>query len=105
MIEKLSDVVYRKGFKYILKHRTDNAAIYAQYIVEDLSVPISFEVFRIVITPESILPNGIIIPTHETFPSNSVFGRWAWTYKTFEDAMERFNKIEAKIEDKERSKK
>jgi hypothetical protein len=95
-MEKLKESLYKNGFKYVLHHRSDLAAIYGQYSLDNLKKPVMYEVFRIVITKESKMPNGEIRGEHETFPSNSVFGKWAWTYSKLEHAMSKFKEIEAK---------
>lgn len=104
-MRKLEEQLYKNGYKYILHTRSDKAAIYGQYTLDDLENPIMYEVFRVVITKESKLPNGIIAPIHETFPSNSVFGKWAWTYKKLEDAQLKFIEIETRIDEIKRTEK
>ena len=95
-MKKLKEQLYKNGYNYIMQKRTAKTAMYAQYILDDIEKPIMYEVFRVFITKANKLPNGTISPDHETFPSDSVFGKWAWTYTNLEDAEKRFVEIESK---------
>lgn len=97
-MKKLEEQLYKNNFKYVLHSRNDKAAIYKQYSLDDLVNPCMYEVFRVLITKESKLPNGAISPEHETFPSNSVFGKWAWTFKKLEHAQKKFDEIVARVD-------
>jgi len=97
-MRKLEEQLYKNGYKYVLLKRNDSAAMYGQYHLDNLDTPRMYEVFRVQITKESTLPNGEISPEKETFPSNSVFGKWAWTYPNINDAEAKYSEIEKKAD-------
>ena len=37
---------------------------------------------------------GVELPEKEKFPSDEDFGKWAWTYRDLNKAMEKYNGIE-----------
>jgi hypothetical protein len=49
-----------------------------------------FEVFRVMIKPRRFI-GGIELPEKEVFPCNEDFGKTAWSCRSYEDALTRFN--------------
>ena len=80
----------KTGFDYAQIARGKRSAIYKQIVDEKT---IAYEVFIIRIVPERCI-NGNWIGEHEKFPSNEAFGHSAWTCRSLDGAMERYNKIE-----------
>ena len=84
-VKKLDNKIRKNGFDYKLIERTDTKAIYSQ---EDYG----FEVFKIKPSKphpkcQEDIKNFDLI---EHFPSDAVFGRSAWSYRTIEDAKKRY---------------
>lgn len=79
----------KNGFTYIQVCRDDKRALYAQTVTSELTY---YEVFRIKIRPEGLF-KGKLILSGEVFPGNEAFGVSAWTYKSLEKAMEKFNSL------------
>lgn len=90
--------IVRNGYVYKQHKRGKKAMIYSQHLSVS-EPPIQYETFKLFITKNSVLPNGVKMEAHETFPSNSVFGKWAWSYKTEESAIEKFNELELRNND------
>ena len=80
----------KNGFLYTLVLREGNKAIYEQTVTTKIKY---FEVFKIRTRPERYF-KGKLFPAGEVFPSNEDFGKTAWTCRTYEKAMERFNSLE-----------
>lgn len=80
----------KNGFTYVLHRRGNQSFIYEQRVRKKT---IAYEVFVHQITPaKNIL--GKILPSKEKFPANEDFGLTAWTYRTLEQAMKKFNDLE-----------
>ena len=80
----------KNGFAYTQLLRGRKSAIYRQEVTPEVSY---FEVFLIRSKPErSIL--GKIIPAKEVFPADEDFGSTAWSCRTYENALKRFNDLE-----------
>jgi len=93
-MKKLAEKINRNGYIYSQLKRGERAAIYEQ-IFEDLgeSSCIGYEVFKIRIGKSKVV-FGVELPEKEKFPSDEDFGKWAWTYRDLNKAMEKYNRIE-----------
>lgn len=91
-MDLLKEDIQKNGFLYNLHKRGEKAMIYSQTHPED-DVPLAYEVFKIKIDQPKIV-FGVSLPEREKFPGNEDFGKWAWTYRTLERAMIRFDKLE-----------
>jgi hypothetical protein len=93
-MKKLAEKINRNGYIYTQLKRGERAAIYEQ-IFEDLeeSFCIGYEVFKIRIGKSKVV-FGVELPEKEKFPSDEDFGKWAWTYRDLNKAMEKYNGIE-----------
>ncbi len=85
----LLDTLRKNGFTYTQVLREGNKAIYEQSITRKLKY---FEVFVIRTRPERLL-KGKLILGGEVFPGNEDFGKTAWSYRTYEKALLKFNSI------------
>lgn len=91
IIKPLPEILRKNGFTYFLVQRSPQKAIYRQTYE---NVPIAFEVFSIRV--RGIQFSHILnksLPPAERFPSNEDFGRTAWSYRTLEDAMRKYEEI------------
>lgn len=99
---KLLDTEIKKnGFAYIQERRGERAFIYRQTDPETTeggeARTVGFEVFkRKVSRAQSANMGGTIVEfeAKEKFPSNESFGLWAWAFKSWEKALEKFNELE-----------
>jgi len=82
-------VIQRNTFTYTQVLREGKKAIYRQTVTTEIEY---FEVFIIRIRPERTI-KGKMILSYEKFPSNEDFGVSAWTYKSLEKAMIKFNSL------------
>ncbi|MEI6174280.1 MAG: hypothetical protein WCR01_11055 [Bacteroidota bacterium] len=85
----LPDIIRKNGFTYTQVCRDEKKAIYRQDVPPDLTY---FEVFKIKIGKERTF-KGKTLPHREMFPGNEAFGDTAWSCKTLETAMERYNQL------------
>ena len=84
-MKALPQNINKNGFFYTRVLRGKRSCIYEQRLWGDL---IAYEVFIIKNSPcRKILDKWI--DEKELFPRNEAFGYSAWTYWTFEDAMEK----------------
>lgn len=79
----------KNGFSYTQIARTEKKAIYRQTVTQEIEY---FEVFIIQTRPEKSI-KGKIILSGEVFPGNEAFGVSAWTYKSLEKAMTKYNSL------------
>lgn len=88
---KLKDTVSKNGFVYKCVQRAKKKALYAQYHKNTL---IGLEVFKIRIrgTQFSHILNKSLLPA-ERFPSNEDFGKSAWTFRNFQDAINKYEEL------------
>ncbi len=91
------------GFDYRLEKAGERAVIYAQChrpkTETDQPKLIAYEVFRVTIDPpsERISAGKVVTsPGGLRWPWNEAFGKWAWTYRTKEQAIKRFEQVEFK---------
>ena len=80
----------KNGFEYRFRQKGRRSYIYAQ---RGTNSDEAYEVFLIRYREERII-NGKILPAKERFPSNEDFGRFAWTYRTWEEAWNKFCDLE-----------
>lgn len=82
------------GFDYTLVRRDKRSCIYEQEVTPEIKY---YEVFRIKVRKERIIKfKGVEkkIEAGEMWPGDEAFGKWAWTCRTLERAMDRFNDLE-----------
>lgn len=93
-MKKLAEKINRNGYIYTQLKRGERGAIYEQ-IFEELgdSTCVGYEVFKIRIGKSKVV-FGVELPEKEKFPSDEDFGKWAWTYRDLNKAMEKYNQIE-----------
>ena len=96
-LKVLPVIVHKNGFIYSQIKRTKVAAMYEQFDPR-LKMVVGYEVFKVIIVdrkkidiPEKTFKMKAL--KYEKFPSNSDFGKSAWTCKTIESAMEKFNSL------------
>lgn len=89
-MKTLPEKIRKNGFEYTQILRGNRSCIYEQKVHENRC---DYEVFLIKTRPERKIQNKII-ETNERFPHDEAFGLWAWTYKSYDKALEKFNKIE-----------
>ncbi len=98
-MENLPKTKKRNGFIYDLLKRTDKTAMYSATNPHSGRI-LSFEVFKVIISKERTIinPSGTpeAIKPHEMFPTDKIFGVWAWCYQSddIEGAEARFDWIE-----------
>jgi len=80
----------KNGFNYTQVLRGIRSCIYEQRVSEK---EVCYEVFIVKIRPERNF-NGKVIEAGERFPHDEAFGYWAWSYMTYEDALEKFKELE-----------
>jgi len=96
----LPETFKKNGYFYFMLSRGDNAVIYEQSAREDcvfMKDVCGYEVFEIRIQKEStrtIMGQDITYPEKERLPSDESFGYWAWTFRTWETAIKKFNELE-----------
>lgn len=80
----------KNGFTYTLVLRGKRSSIYEQRVHGNIKY---YEVFRNIVMEERTI-FGKTFPKHEAFPHNEAFGFWAWTYRSYAQAKEKFNQLE-----------
>jgi hypothetical protein len=80
------------GYSYTQICRGSRSCLYRQTLGKKT---IGFEVFMILIQPETTL-YGKVYPERERFPKDEDFSKTAWTYWTLEQAMEKYNELETR---------
>ena len=89
-IKSLPLKLRKNKFNYTHIIRGEKACIYAQEVTKTVTC---YEVFKIKVIPERKV-YGRIIKAHEKFPHDEAFGYWAWSYRDYDKALEKFNKLE-----------
>jgi hypothetical protein len=89
-MEHLPTQLRKNGFTYTLVLRGKRSMIYRQRYDQNIDY---FEVFIIKVLPAKVL-FGRSLPEREVFPGDGDFGKTAWSCRTLEKAMVRFNKLE-----------
>ena len=80
----------KNGFTYTQVCRGERSCVYEQLVTPEVKY---YEVF-IIKTRAEEKQFGKVYPAREVFPSNEDFGATAWSCRTLEKAMRRFNEIE-----------
>ncbi len=80
----------KNGFDYVQVLRGEKSCIYEQWGQGNL---IAYEVFLIRVRPRRKIKETWL-EASEKFPADEDFGYSAWCHKTWEGAIERFNKLE-----------
>jgi len=88
----LPTTLKKNGFIYTQIKRDGNACLYAQQVAENLQY---FEVFIPKVKAENVY-KGKTFPEREVFPYDEDFGKSAWSCRTLEDALIRFNLLLSK---------
>jgi len=89
-MKTLEHEIKKNGYKYTQLLLGEKAFIYRQDYLDGRVV--SYEVFkRKEHKPYEIA--GVYIDGGESFPSNESFGKWAWTYPTYEQALIKYYEI------------
>lgn len=101
LIKKLSEEIKKNGFTYRLVKRNSDKCIYSQH--NGLGLIQSYEVFKTKLMDQrkakerwAKLQNKSFNPEDyeelaEVYPSDTEFGKRAWSYKTLEQAEKAFN--------------
>ena len=87
--------IRKNRFTYTQVSRGKRSCIYSQEVFPDLTC---YEVFLIKVKPQQkIIIKGTIVRTieeREIFPPDIAFGYWAWAYRNYENAIEKFLELE-----------
>lgn len=76
----LSPIIKRGSYNYYLLQRIGMIAIYEQRRLKTPDRGCGYVVVRIRNKKTSKLPNGVVLPHREVFPSPSEFGKTGWFY-------------------------
>ena len=94
MMKALFNKSRKSGFVYTQVLRGKRSCIYEQEVTPEIKY---YEVFILQIRKEKTIKfkaGDKKIEAGEMWPNNEAFGKWAWTCRTLERAMERFNELE-----------
>jgi hypothetical protein len=89
-MKPLPQTLRKNCFEYVQILRGYKSCIYEQLYYKKIKY---YEVFLIRIKPEKIF-KGKVIEAREVFPHNEAFGVWAWTFRDYKKALEKFNDLE-----------
>lgn len=95
-MKELDKTIKRNGFTYELLKRDTSRAIYAQYI-KTIDYPIGYEIIKIrrnVVSENGTLKSIYLPENAEIYPSTSKWGIDGWTFKTIEQAENKYNEIQ-----------
>ena len=88
----LSNEILTNGHIYRLIERTESKAIYSQHTKDGELV--GYEVFKIRIGKQAVMPNGVEIPERELFPKENDFGITAFAIGCdYDRAIKRYNAL------------
>jgi hypothetical protein len=93
-MKTLLPTIKKHGFTYTQVLRGKRSCIYEQRVAESIAY---FEVFLIKVKPPQVYTSGRKYPEREVFPCNEDFGKTAWTCRSIEDAMIRYDWLEGAI--------
>lgn len=101
-MKKLDEIIFYNNMKYVLIKRTDNTAMYNQFLLvnedgENKEYWVGIEVFKIIKQSSSTkIIGGKEVPfeAKELFPSNERFGIDAFTLKDIHSANKKFDFLE-----------
>jgi hypothetical protein len=80
----------KNGFNYTQVLRGGRSCLYSQEVSKN---SYCFEVFEIIISRDNSI-GGKIIESREKFPHNEAFGKWAWSFMNYSDAVKKFKELE-----------
>lgn len=89
-IKTLPSKLRKNGFDYTLILRGERTCIYEQRVTKGISY---YEVFLLKLKPEKKVLEKII-PAGERFPHNEAFGKWAWSFRSYYDALRKYDELE-----------
>ncbi len=89
-MKPLSVKLSKNRFEYRFRQKGRRSYIYAQ---RGTNCDEAYEVFIIRYREERII-EGKILPAKERFPSNEDFGKFAWAYRTWAEAWNKFCQLE-----------
>ena len=91
MRNQLPAILRKNGYDYRLVQRTSQKAIYEQSYNQIMT---GYEVFKIRVQRARFSQHiGRLIQEKERFPCDEDFGRTAWTHKSLDSAILRYNKL------------
>lgn len=90
-MKSLPHKLNKNGYSYVQIARGNRSCVYEQHVIDNIRY---YEVFIIKISPERIF-KGHVFEAHEKFPDNESFGATAWTFKTEEEAMKKYQELES----------
>lgn len=91
IMKSLPHKLNKYGYLYVQIARGNRSCVYEQHVIDNIRY---YEVFIIKISPERIF-KGHIFEAHEKFPDNESFGATAWTFKSKEEAMKKYQELES----------
>jgi hypothetical protein len=90
-MKKLSETIKHDSYILKLVLRSDKKAIYAKYWGDTLT---TYEVIKIKIRPSKYSTFlKAQEPEREKYPSTEQWGNMGWTYRSEEEALEKYNQI------------
>lgn len=92
----LSNEIHKNGYTYLQCFRGEKSAMYRQVDKEDPSKVYAYEVFKLKINKGGER-FGQVFDDSEAFPNDEAFGKWAWTYSTLTNAIEKFRELEGVV--------
>lgn len=87
-MKPLEKEISRSGFMYTQLQASEKAYLYEQKD-KNTGLVVGYEVFRHK-EGKAFVVAGNFVPASVQFPSNEAFGLWAWTLRTLEQAIARF---------------
>ena len=90
-LKKLPKTKNKNGFVYNLVKRSDTVAAYSQKLKGDSKIS-GFEVFKVKKCAGANF-GGISLPPYEAFPTNEKFGKSAWSFASFDEAMKCYDRL------------
>ncbi len=92
-IKKLKHEIKKNGYDYLLIQESPKCKIYQQ---SDNGIIVGFEIFKIQLAklhPQS--SDFTNFDKMERFPTDESFGKWAWFYKNYNQAVLKLKQIES----------
>jgi len=89
-MQLLPDKLRKNHFDYTKIHTGGRSFVFCQCYEGNI---IGYEVFRLKINKACVF-HGVNLPERQAFPGNEDFGKWAWSYREYKDAMKKFNELE-----------
>ena len=89
-MKTLPDKLTKYGFEYTNILRGKRSFVFKQSYTPNTTY---FEVFKRRVNREFTI-NGVTIPESEAFPTDNAFGVWAWSYRSYDKALKKYNELE-----------